>query len=428
MSYQYQSAPQPVMAATALSRTAYRDQAAPPKPINIHADRRVVRGNTYAAAITTLNQLQAQAAAQAATRAYNQSFRRTGVAGQRSLHSRGKESGFIEPSASLSAMGKAQANAAAQTDDYLEELVGQVQERDVGLQTDEVESDKPVPVMFVPQRRGVDQATTIEQGELFSFDLAATPLVEALLGKALFQGLAEVAEEEEVKNLDARVRRHEEVRDLMIAESQRLAQANLRRHEEKERRLEQARAATAAEAELKAKLAARTTAKTYLAGLKDSVLSKLEAAGALVDPTARDVQHVFLPWLQAAVEARLETVRGARQATDELVMTAIRSIFDERTRAAEAEEMARRAEARRVREEEETRLRALHEAEEAATEAARVIAEAEQLEQEELERFARENGDADSLAGGEGDGEGDAGADGEGEGDEAGVIDGEEQE
>jgi len=168
MSYQYQSAPQPVMAATALSRTAYRDQAAPPKPINIHADRRVVRGNTYAAAITTLNQLQAQAAAQAATRAYNQSFRRTGVAGQRSLHSRGKESGFIEPSASLSAMGKAQANAAAQTDDYLEELVGQVQERDVGLQTDEVESDKPVPVMFVPQRRGVDQATTIEQGELLT--------------------------------------------------------------------------------------------------------------------------------------------------------------------------------------------------------------------------------------------------------------------
>lgn len=37
-------------------------------PKNIHYDRRVVRGNTYAAAITTLNQLQAQAAAYAATK------------------------------------------------------------------------------------------------------------------------------------------------------------------------------------------------------------------------------------------------------------------------------------------------------------------------------------------------------------------------
>lgn len=437
MSYQYQSAPQPVMAATAVSRgAAYRDQQ-PAKPVNIHNDRRVVRGNTYAAAITTLNQLQAQAAAQAATRAYNQSFRHsaTGGANNATLGRTSRRAGGAAGSSSaaagqtLSAMGRPQASAAAQTDDYLEELVGQVQERDVGLQTDDVDSDKPVPVMFIPPRRGVDRATAIEQGELFSFPLAAQPLVEALLGKALFQGLAEVAEEEETKNLEARVRAHEEVRDLMVAEAQRLEQANLRRHEEKERRLEQARAAAAAEAALKAKLAARTAAKRYLSGLQDSVLAKLEAAGALVDPTARDVQTVFLPWLQAEVEARVEAVRGAQRVTDALVLSAVKSVFDDRARKAEIAEAERRAAAKQAREEREARERALAEAEAAAAEAARVVAEAEAAEREERERVAREQGDTDSLAG-EGDaaGEGDDGADGELEQDgEDGVIDADEQ-
>jgi len=64
MEFSYSASPQPILAATVAAKPIYRDR----KPVNIHWDRRVVRGNTHAAAISTLSQLQAHAAAQTAMR------------------------------------------------------------------------------------------------------------------------------------------------------------------------------------------------------------------------------------------------------------------------------------------------------------------------------------------------------------------------
>lgn len=52
----------------------------------------------------------------------------------------------------------------------------------MGLQTDEVEEDKPLPVMFVPKHAGVDRFTTIEAGELFDYHAAVGPVLEVLIG------------------------------------------------------------------------------------------------------------------------------------------------------------------------------------------------------------------------------------------------------
>lgn len=128
--YQYQALPQPVMTATHSGRQLYREK----RPVNIHFDRRVVRGNTYAAAITTLNQLQAQAAEQAQlARTRKRPLSRQSVS--RSKQGTGSLDGSNTASArAVNSNGVPVAVASAQTDADMEELVEHVQEKDAAIQ------------------------------------------------------------------------------------------------------------------------------------------------------------------------------------------------------------------------------------------------------------------------------------------------------
>lgn len=69
--------------------------------------------------------------------------------------------------------------------------------------------------------------------KLFDFDLEVKPMLEVLVGKTIEQSLLEVMEEEELANLRARQYAYEEIRNVELAEVQRLEEQERRHREEK---------------------------------------------------------------------------------------------------------------------------------------------------------------------------------------------------
>lgn len=367
----YQSAPLPVP----LGRPKYRERKK-----NIMSDRRVVRGNTYAASITSLNQLAAQAKVTVAAPAKPSRF-------SPPRHRGGSSGGDGQSSSNNS-----KPSITVQTEDYLEDLVDVSQAMNQGSQTEDIDEEKPLPVMFVPKPAGIDKQTVIESTDLFDYELASATVLEVLIGKALDQGVAEVMEEEELKNLESRKRMFEEKRDFMITDSQKLEQANLRRYEEKENRLQQERARKSQQLAVAHKIAAKASAREYLAGLQEKVFRKLEKGGHFFDPTVHDVAGTFFPWLVVRVAKRLDSVGGARKSADNLIDDALNKIQEQveikakkERDAIEAKERKRLAEERKV-EEEKMRKKKEEEARERAIQ--------EQKEKEEVEAMMQGGEDA----------------------------------
>ena len=79
----------------------------------------------------------------------------------------------------------------------MEELSDKIPEAIAATQTDAFLNRAPSP-LFIPQKSGVDVATQIYDGELFTFDFEVVPILEILVGKTLEQSLMEVHEEEEL--------------------------------------------------------------------------------------------------------------------------------------------------------------------------------------------------------------------------------------
>lgn len=365
----YQSVPQPVP----MERPKYRE-----KKLSLMSDRRVVRGNTYAASITSLNQL----AAQAKVTVVNQLKTQQQVS---TVKRPRKKTTNMVPQRMLSETGLVYGNPSvtAQTEDYLEDLVDVTSQANMGSQTDDVDEEKPLPIMFVPKPMGVDKQTLIESTELFDFRMAVRPVLEVLIGKSVDQSVTEVMEEEELKNIQTRTKRFQEERDIMNAEAQKLEAANMRRYEEKEKRLSQERERRAAQLKFAAKLAATTNAREYLSGLQDKVFRRLEKEGLFFDPTAHDVQSTFLPWLTVRVAKKIDALGGARSLIDQFVMDSfgkVQFVLDERARVekerVDAIERARLLEIKRKEEEEERLKKEAADKEQVEKDAA-LLAEAE---------------------------------------------------
>ncbi|XP_033723816.1 radial spoke head protein 3 homolog isoform X2 [Tursiops truncatus] len=154
---------------------------------------------------------------------------------------------------------------------------------------------------------------------LFDFDLEVKPMLEVLVGKTIEQSLLEVMEEEELANLQARQHVHEELRNVELAEVQRLEERERRHREEKERRKQQQWQVVHKHKETAQKIAARAFAQRYLADLLPSVFSSLRDAGYFYDPVERDIEIGFLPWLMNEVDKAMERSMVGRTVVDMLI-------------------------------------------------------------------------------------------------------------
>ncbi|KAE9309968.1 hypothetical protein PF008_g20567 [Phytophthora fragariae] len=211
-----------------------------------------------------------------------------------------------------------------QTDNYLEELTDRNPEVDADTQTDALLDLHP-PVSFVPTPSGVDVATQIEGGDLFDFDLEVEPILEVLVGKTLELGMLELLEESELREIRQRQELFEQARNAELAEVQRLEAEAKRRFAEKQRRLDEETARLAAQAELEEKVAARASAKQYLASLHAQVFDTLVESGHFFDPLAKDVKQSFLPALLENAAARANQLDASRKLLDAILVDAIRS-------------------------------------------------------------------------------------------------------
>lgn len=360
---------QPPAAVPHKRRAPYRDPLMPPPvepPANIMFDKRVVRGNTYAAQV-----LPPSAQAEAERRQIEAEQR----ARRRELEAQTRRDTMDIPRTPSPVDGRRHIDV--QTENYLEELSDRVPEVEEATQT-EAFMDRPPSPLFIPTKTGLDKETQIMPGDLFDFDLEVEPILEVLVGKTLEQGLMEVLEEEELENIRKHQEEFEQIRNAELAEVQRLEEEVKRKEAEKQRRLKQERARVKAEKELREKVAARAFVSNYLTNLQKNAFNSLVQEGHFFDPLTAEVEEQFLPWLMTRVEERLDREATARALTDDVLRHTM-GVGNDRHVAAVAQraEEARLA-AEAAAEEERRRL----EAEEAARIAAEAAAKAGEEEDE----------------------------------------------
>ena len=318
-------------------------------------DKRVVRGNTYAAQIlpatAQAEQLEMERKAQM------QSAKRRPT---------------LPPKPDTPEPTEGRKHIDVQTEQYLEELTDRPIEVDVDTQTDAFMDQLPAPI-FIPMKTGVDVETQIYEGDLFDFDMEVEPILEVLVGKTLEQSMMEVMEEEELANMRAHQEHFEQIRNAELAETQRLEEAEKRRAQEKERRVAQEKQRVAREQQVTEKVAARTFTKGFLSELQTSVVSNLQDAGFFYDPLEAEVSGEFMPWLMDTMAEKLDSYNVAAAIADELLAAA-------GTRFAAMAEEAAKLEAEK----------AAKEAAEAEALAAKLAAEEEYQAQRAAEKAAAE--------------------------------------
>ncbi|GIL50752.1 hypothetical protein Vafri_6901 [Volvox africanus] len=279
-------------------KAKYREDEGVPLPTaNIMFDRRVVRGNTYAARILPADASQTQT--KPSPPATKKKTTRT-----------------VPPRTPEAVDGRRHIDI--QTDVYLEELTDTVPEADTSTQTDAF-LDRPPTPLFVPQKTGTDAVTQIENGDLFDFDFEVEPILEVLVGKVLEQGLMEVLEEEELAAMRAHQEQFEQIRNAELVATQRMEAAERRKLEEKERRMAQERERVERERVVRQKVAASAFARGYLTGIVNTVFDRLVSSGYIYDPVMREVETGFMPWLKEQAIGYLSRGIVARQVVNRLL-------------------------------------------------------------------------------------------------------------
>jgi len=357
--FMYASEPQAVP--TKRSRPKYRDDENDlGMSNNIMFDRRVVRGNTYAAQVVTQN----------AAREMERLRKENERAMKREM-ARRRMDATMDPGTPRPVDGRVHADV--QTDTYLEELTDRPIEVDANTQTDAV-MDRPPSPLFMPAKSGVDKETQVDVAEIFDFDIEVRPILEVLVGKTLQTSMMEVLEEEELDAIRKRQEEFEQMRNAELMEVQRMEAEATRRHNEKQRRVKQEKERKRLQRELKEKVAARSFAKNYLAELNADVFADLESTGEFYDPVRKEVSDVFLPWLVDSVVGEMDGVQTAQQLADDLLRAALAKAAELQEAAKQAhEDELRRIEAEKARLEEERKK-----AEEAAAADAPADGEAEE--------------------------------------------------
>lgn len=253
-----------------------------------------------------------------------------------------------------------------QTDEYLEELMDRPMEVNAETQTQPF-MDRPPSPLFIQTKIGTDIDTQILPGDLFDFDLEVEPILEVLVGKTIHTSMLELMQEEELQAIRAQQEEYETIRNLELAEVQRLEAEARRKAQERDRRVAQERKRVEERRMLEEKIAARAFSKQYMGNLHTQIFDLLEKEGVFYDPVEKEVRDVFL--VSVIAKAKIDTANyyeSSRLMTEELINTA-RS----KARQFESEAIRLRTELRN-RLEEEARQKAAAEAE-----AKRLAAEAE---------------------------------------------------
>jgi hypothetical protein len=221
-----------------------------------------------------------------------------------------------------------------QTEAYLQEILEKAAELEKSTQTDTFLDRPPTPPYF-PPRTGVDVETQIEDNDLFEFFFEVQPIVSTVVTKTLEQAFFEVHEEAELAN----IRRHKEAlehrRNLVLADVQRLEEAERRKFEERQKRMKQRLDFENAQRELRYRLSAAGFGEFFAADLMGDVISLLERRGYFYDEVEREIGDLFLPWMSMAME-EANDVHGLKVAIGKAIVSET-ILFDAKLKTSNAD-------------------------------------------------------------------------------------------
>jgi hypothetical protein len=187
-----------------------------------------------------------------------------------------------------------------QCEPYLQEVLEKPGQIDKYTWTD-VFIDRPATPPYLPPKIGVDIETQIEDGELFNFDFEVQPMVATIVGKVIEQPHMEVHEEEEFANIRRHIEAIEHRRNVELADIQRLEEAERRKFEEKQKRVEERLKFENEMRQLRDHIAARGFGEFFAHDLMVDALALLRKRGYFYDEVEREVETTFLPWLSEAM-------------------------------------------------------------------------------------------------------------------------------
>lgn len=309
--YTFQQPPKSVgsLAGTALN---YRDPFANKSAkSNIMYDRRVHRGNTYAAQVLPLSaQVELQRAEKEAEEQRKKILREQKHNSQKSISESNR--------ATTPKAVEGRQHIDIQTEQFLEELKDKPDEVTQESQTDPM-LDRPPTPKYIPFKTGCDAETQIKDGDLFDFDNEVDPILDVMVGKTLEQAMLEVMQEEEIDEMRRQQEEFERKRNDEILEMQRLEEEEKRKFTEKENRKKQEVQRNLREQKTKEKITARMFSKSFLTNLENRVFARLEDEGWFHDAVEREVELDFMPWLMEQVDKDLDKHRKAQLIVDELI-------------------------------------------------------------------------------------------------------------
>lgn len=257
-------------------------------PYMITVDPRVCRGSTY-----TKHKMQ-------------QETIKTQKPRQKLTSPRNRDISFQSTSYDIPQPKENRIDLEIQTEPYLQEVEEKPVEVNMETQTDAF-LDRPPTPPYVPPKNGIDIEIQVDEADLFDFDFEVQPIVSTIVGKTLEQAFLEVNEEEELAN----IRRHKEAiehqRNVELADVQRLEEAERRKFEEKQRRIEERLKIESEQADLRAKVAARGYGEFFVSDIMGDAISLLERRGYFYDEVEKEIDTTFMPWLEKAMEEASET-------------------------------------------------------------------------------------------------------------------------
>ena len=307
---------------------------------NIMHDRRVVRGSAFAKAARQ----SASSASAAAVMARTSTLKREAPAMA--------PAGYAQPSAvaqynEAAAAAQAQAewelrsatpppvdgrvHMSVQTVNYLEDLRTKKMQSDFETQT-LPEMDRPsdplfdpFDPLFFPRNEAKDAATLTQADELFDFDLLVEPLLSVLCENGMEQAMAEVLEEEELKEITAHAAGFAHTLGNATSALQSLQQKEARREVEAAACLKQERDRLEKEKTRVSAVAAASATKDALQAAADAALVHLDKAGFFYDPTVRQVTQEFVPQVVEQARARVKQHAAAADELDRIVLRMLES-------------------------------------------------------------------------------------------------------
>lgn len=309
LSEKFSYSSQPHAAPVKSRKQKYRNEDEPEDNghLNMMNDPRIVRGNTHSAKVMTQSLKSEQE--------YTHKSRSQSMKRDRRRNTPGNNRAGTPPPVD------GRVHMDIQTENFLEELTDKAIEIDQETQT-QAFMDRPASPLFIATKTGKDTSTQIDNGDLFDFDLEVEPLLEVLVGKTIHVSMLELMQEEELEAIRREQEQFEDVRNIELAEVQRLEAEARRKSQEKDRRVAQEKQRLADRLELEEKIAARAYSNQYLATLHEGVMNDLFDEGFFYDPVRKEVEEVFMVDLISGLRDSVDSYHVATNMVEELLVEA----------------------------------------------------------------------------------------------------------